>query len=198
VSSMLGCFSKVGWTGLPRLRIASAGRRLAMLRLPPPAPALFPMPERGSLRHKLKYAGKDYVAGPLGRLLAEKMRESPELRVSEGIVPVPLHFWRERKRGYNQSELLAVSLGNLTGLPVERRALKKIRPTRSQTELSREERIENVAGAFAVRRPETVRGRTLVLVDDVCTTGATLDACASALKEAGAKRVLALTVARQI
>jgi ComF family protein len=138
------------------------------------------------------------VAGPLGRLLAEKMRESPELRVSEGIVPVPLHFWRERKRGYNQSELLAVSLGNLTGLPVERRALKKIRPTRSQTELSREERIENVAGAFAVRRPETVRGRTLVLVDDVCTTGATLDACASALKEAGAKRVLALTVARQI
>jgi ComF family protein len=116
------------------------------------------------------------------------------------IAPVPLHRWRLLARRYNQSALLANQLGRLTGVPVVPDLLVRRRNTPSQGHLSRAGRSRNVAGAFAVppRRAWRVRGRSVVLVDDVLTTGATVAACARVLKRAGARRVDVLTLARVV
>ncbi|MEO7333617.1 MAG: phosphoribosyltransferase family protein [Gemmatimonadota bacterium] len=108
-------------------------------------------------------------------------------------MPVPLAPKRLATRGYNQAERLAAALGRLTGLEVVDAALARRRETPTQTALTPEGRRANMAGAFA---GEGVRGRTVVLVDDVLTTGATLGACAEALRVAGAARVDAVTFAR--
>jgi ComF family protein len=119
------------------------------------------------------------------------------------IVPVPLHPSRRRERGFNQSELLAAGLvralakRNTGSAPIiEKSCLCRKRATTPQTGLSVSARRENLRGAFAVAKPEEIRGRVIVLVDDVMTTGATLSACARSLKRAGAAKVIALTLAR--
>jgi ComF family protein len=155
----------------------------------------------GSLRAcllGLKYHGRDDLAAPLAGLLLRTYRDSPSLGPVDAALPVPMGFWRRHARGYNQAEELAAPFCRAAGLPLLRGALVRRRTTRSQTALDREQRWENVRGAFRVARPQDVRGRRLLLIDDVCTTGATLEACAEALKEAGAKRVYGLTVARQV
>lgn len=111
----------------------------------------------------------------------------------DAMVPVPLHRTREKQRGYNQAERLSAALSARVGVPVLD-AIARDRSTKTQTRLDRERRAENVRGAFSVCAP--VAGLTLLLVDDVLTTGATALACAQALKEAGAARVLLLTAAR--
>jgi len=115
---------------------------------------------------------------------------------AELLVPVPLHYWRKLRRGYNQSEKLSESLAELSGKELARDVLVRIRRTKSQTRLTPEERKLNVAGAFRVNNPRRIQNRIVLLVDDVMTTGATLGACALTLKTAGAKRVLAYTFAR--
>lgn len=112
------------------------------------------------------------------------------------IIPVPLHPSRERMRGFNQARLIAYVLGEKLELSVRRDILKKIKKTRPQMELPREERLKNILEAFAVSDTAAVRNQTCILVDDVKTTGATLESATRALKRAGAKRVWALTVAR--
>ena len=119
------------------------------------------------------------------------------------IVPVPLHLSRRRERGFNQSELLAAGLVRALGKQrggaapqVAKACLRRTRATPPQTGLSVASRRENLRGAFEVVKPDAVRGRVIVLVDDVMTTGATLSACARALKRAGAARVMGLTLAR--
>jgi ComF family protein len=111
------------------------------------------------------------------------------------LVPVPLHWRRRRHRGFNQSQLLAQSLAKLAGLSVSPNALCRVRNTASQQELTREERAKNIQGAFEASA-ELVGERTIILLDDVCTTGATLLECAKTLTAAGASRVYALTLAR--
>jgi ComF family protein len=111
------------------------------------------------------------------------------------IVPVPLHPRRLRERGYNQATLLAQVLGRRMERPVRAKAVERVRNTRSQMRLDAAERRSNVAGAFR-SLDDRVSGRRILLIDDVCTTGATLDACAKALQEAGATWVHALTLAR--
>jgi len=111
------------------------------------------------------------------------------------IVPVPLYASRLRERGYNQSELLARWVSSESQTPLVVGSLVRRRPTRSQTKLSVSEREENVKDAFGVRRPHELGGRTVILVDDVFTTGATLDACSRKLLEAGAVQVRVLTAA---
>jgi len=150
-------------------------------------------PHTGALRgivHALKYERRRSLAAPLGRLMHEAGAEV--IAGCTAAVPVPLHRARRRARGFNQADDLARHLG----LPVVR-ALRRVRPTRTQTTLPAGARHDNVAGAFTVtRRVAGLRGTVVLLVDDVRTTGATLDACAVALKQAGVREVRALTAAR--
>lgn len=137
--------------------------------------------------HALKYERRRSIAPRLSALMAEHGTEV--LRDAHIVIPVPLHARRQRQRGFNQAEDLARGLG----LPMVR-ALARVRVTRPQVDLPAEQRRENVRDAFqALGR---VDGHVIVLVDDVATTGATLDACARVLKNAGARDVRALTAAR--
>jgi ComF family protein len=113
----------------------------------------------------------------------------------DALVPVPLHRLRRRERGYNQAEELAVRLGKSTGLPVWN-VLRRVKKTRTQANLRRSERLRNQLRAFEFKGRFDVRGRRLLIIDDVFTTGATINACAQVLHHAGAVRLDALTVAR--
>jgi competence protein ComFC len=137
---------------------------------------------------------------PLGAWFAERLaeivlRESGKL-AADVVVPVPLHRDRERERGYNQAGLISKPLARRLGLPHKAVLLMRTRPRPNKQVLSLEERWESVRGAFATRPGSQVDKKRVLLVDDVMTTGATLDACARALLESGAKSVLGLTVAR--
>jgi ComF family protein len=144
----------------------------------------------------LKYNGVRPLARPLGQWLAILLHEHPELADVDALVPVPLHPRRQRARGYNQAELLATELCRWVQLPVERSCLRRVKDTPSQTGLTPAQRAENVRGAFACgAKLDSAR---ILLLDDVCTTGATLNACARVLKRAGATRVTAATVARVV
>jgi ComF family protein len=148
----------------------------------------------GALRdivHALKYGHRRSIAGPLARLMREHAAE-----LLDGVdvaVPVPLHRARRRARGFNQAE----ELGRHMGVPA-RRVLRRTRATPSQTDLPAAQRHANVRGAFAMRRRADVKGLVVLMVDDVSTTGATLEACARTLRSAGAREVRALTAARVV
>jgi ComF family protein len=128
--------------------------------------------------------------------LAEIVRRESEFLAADLVVPVPLHRQRERERGYNQADLIARPLAKRLKLPYKAVLLMRTRPRPNKQVLSVEERWESVRGAFATRPGSQVDNRRVLLVDDVLTTGATLDACARALRSAGAKSVVGLTVAR--
>lgn len=142
----------------------------------------------------LKYGDRHDGLVCFGRLLA---RAGADVLRPEGtlLVPVPLHRNRLRQRKYNQAGLLAEAVSQETGVPLDHRLLRRIRPTATQKGASAEARARRVAGAFAATRPAPA-DRPLVLVDDVLTTGATLLACARALRRAGAQTVAALVLAR--
>ena len=144
--------------------------------------------------HRLKYSGLRALAPELGGLLTQYLESHP-LPV-EMIVPVPLHARRLRSRGYNQAALLARELGKRSGLPVNTGLLIRTINTPQQVGTAdREQRRSNVSGSFqCVGRAD---GLSVLLVDDVATTGSTLSACASALKDAGAAKVWGLTLARE-
>ena len=147
----------------------------------------------------LKY--KDYaVLGPeLAGFLYDSLRDDAEIwRDADVLLPVPLHPKRERERGFNQSLIIARELGGKTGIPVDKGCLVKIRNAPPQTSLEAKARAGNVRGAFRVKKPARIAGKTVVLVDDVCTTGSTLRACGEALLEAGVKEVRAVTLARTL
>jgi len=146
--------------------------------------------------HQLKYRNLRTLAAPLAQLLNDYLITSPV--PGEVLVPVPLHRKRLRERGYNQSSLLARELGKLTSLPVVDDCLIRQRHAPPQTRTSTvDERQSNVADAFACG-DQRLRDRQVLLIDDVSTSGATLDACAIALKAAGATSVWGLVLAREI
>ena len=140
--------------------------------------------------HELKYAQRSHLAGSLGALLASFAQNWIGGLKGYLIMPVPLHPRRLRARGFNQSLLLARGVASKTGAELDFLSLRRRKFTRPQTELSSEERKRNVRKAFEVVNPEAVKGRTILLVDDVATTGSTLNECAKALKRAGADSVL--------
>ncbi len=148
-----------------------------------------------TLLHELKYHGRRKVAARLAEALLASPGVVSVVEPGVVLVPVPLHPRRRRERGYNQSELLAQELARRTGLEVAAPALVRRKDTAPQTGLGAAGRRANVAGAFAVRKRARIVGRTVVLVDDVFTTGATARACAHALREAGARSVRLLTAA---
>ena len=145
--------------------------------------------------HQFKYNNLRDLAGPLVAFMADCLK-STDL-AGDALVPVPLHKARLRERGYNQSELLALNIHRVTGLPVFIDALRKVKPTPPQADsASVEERRLAVVDAF--RCYNNFKGRRVILIDDVATSGATLSACAVALAAAGAGEVRALTLAREI
>jgi ComF family protein len=152
----------------------------------------------GTLReviHALKYSGRLSLAMPLADQMRHRGRDV--IADVDCVVPVPLHWRREYRRGFNQAHEIARYLG-----PPVVKALRRRRATRAQVELPADRRRANVAGAFAIRktafRDPAIRGKTVLLVDDVSTTGATLEACAHVLRERGASAVCALTAARVV
>jgi len=146
--------------------------------------------------HELKYAQRSHLADSLGFLLASFAQTWIGEMQGVLVMPVPLHPRRLRSRGFNQSLLLARAVVSKTGADLDFLSLRRIRFTKPQTELSSEERKRNVRKAFEVVQPQAVKGRTVLLVDDVATTGSTLNECTKALKRAGADSVLCLVLAR--
>jgi ComF family protein len=140
-----------------------------------------------------KYRGKVSLAGPLARLMIDRL---PALDSINLIMAVPLHAGRLREREFNQSLLLADRIGRHLGMPVSCADLIRIMPSPAQTALSRKDRLKNLRGAFAVPRPESIAGKRILLVDDVFTTGATVNECAKTLRKAGSGDVFALTLGR--
>lgn len=139
----------------------------------------------------LKFRRLEYLGPQLGRRLASAV--APDLPPVDAVVPVPLHWWRHLRRGYNQAELVARAVADTLDVPCHR-WLSRPRPTPAQSGLSRERRRRNLRGAFRCRYG--VEGRRLLLVDDVVTTGATLEAAAACLQRAGARASIALAAAR--
>jgi ComF family protein len=161
--------------------------------------AVAPFLSRGVVRefiHRLKYDRETFLRRPLAAWLAEALTDERLARQPfDLIVPVPLHAARLRERSFNQAALLAALLSEHCGVPTLE-CLRRIRYTSTQTRLDRHERTENLRGAFRVRDPAALQGSHLLLVDDVFTTGATVDECARVLRLAGAASVRVATVAR--
>ena len=210
----LTCWSKLVFLGEPCCAVCGlpfeyaqgAGARCGACLADPPAfewmraaVAYGEIPRTVAL--KLKYGGRPGVAETMARLM---QRHLPAER-SEGdgepvLAPVPLHRWRIWKRGYNQAALIAELLARRAGVPACLDLLERPKSTPPLKAMNPRQRRETVRGAFRIaeRHRETVRGRTVVLVDDVFTSGATVDACARVLKRAGAHRVEVLCWARVV
>jgi ComF family protein len=160
------------------------------------AVSLYQEPLRGCI-HGLKYDGNTRLAEPLGLLLAQAYTRYG-MR-ADMLIPVPLHSERQQQRGYNHAALLAEVCSAQLGVPLNNGALVRQRATVAQVDLHPRERYQNVAGAFAcafVPASGVIKGRSIVIIDDVSTTGATLEACAAPLFAAGVKEVWGLVLAR--
>lgn len=147
-----------------------------------------------SLVKSLKFRSETGLVKPLAGLMAERLRDTDFFGGIDAVAPVSLHVKRRRKRGFDQAELLAREVADITGLAFWGDVLSRIRETPSQAMLRRKERLTNVQGAFAAQR--SLDNMNILLVDDVMTTGATVTECSRACREAGAKGVFALAFAR--
>lgn len=144
--------------------------------------------------HDMKFHSRPRTARTLACLIWEEMSKHTVIPDVDLIVPVPMHWRRRISRGYNQSAEIGKTLGRIMKIPVKN-ALAKIRHTKPQSLSTREERLKNLENSIIVRYPTAVRGLSVLLADDVVTTGATLSTCAGALKEAGAEWVFAVVIA---
>jgi len=142
--------------------------------------------------HRFKYNGKTSIAKPLGSIMADRLPPNNY----DIIVPVPLHKKRLKHRGFNQSLLLARKISKRHKIPIDYLNLIRERLTEPQIKLKGKERLKNVKGAFAVRDKSVFKNKNVLIIDDVYTTGATINECARVLKKAGVKGVYALTLAR--
>lgn len=148
------------------------------------------------LIHKFKYGRQPYLARILARFLNIAFQSNECFAKVDTIVPVPCHWSRRFGRGYDHVQLLAKEFSAVSGLPFNDKLLKKNRRTLPQAKLSRERRLQNLTDAFSVSAITMVQGKSIVLIDDVCTTGATLSACAKTLLSCGADSVVGLSAAR--
>lgn len=146
-------------------------------------------PELTTVVHGFKYRHMRRHIAFLGAYLRYRPDLQDHIRGFDALLPVPLHAVRRRERGYNQAEEIATSMGRMTGVPVLAKELRRIRETGTQTALGRDGRQRNLGGAFACPSPERLRGKRILLVDDVYTTGATAAACAEALRKAGCAEI---------
>lgn len=149
------------------------------------------------LLHQLKYKGNQPLGIDLGKLAGWYLRNSSVAK-ADAIVPVPLHPEKQRTRGYNQSVLIAQGIGTTFGIPVWADVVVRRRPTSTQTRLGRYERWENVEDVFEVIKPNKIVAKHLLLIDDVLTTGATLEACGHALLAVEGVRLSVVTLAKAV
>ena len=145
------------------------------------------------LLHALKYKGQSEVGVVMGFMFGQEMLENGILPDADLIISVPLHKKRLKSRGYNQSDKLAEGFSKATNIPWSGKALQRTKYTQTQTGKTRNERWENVRGVFTVN--EDVRDKSIIIMDDVLTTGATLEACIEILKDAGCERFYIVTIA---
>jgi ComF family protein len=201
-----GCWSQMEWlgnAGCDRCGLPLAGTEIELcgrcLADPPrldrmrAAVAYDELPRTIAL--KLKYGRKVALARVMARYMAALRGDWADDAV---LMPVPLHRWRLWGRGFNQSALVASELGRLWGLPVESGLLQRTRRTRPLKGLNHNQRRKAVAGAFKARAGESLNGRTVILVDDVLTSGSTAEACARALRRAGVGRIELICWARVV
>lgn len=149
------------------------------------------------LIYKLKYQGLSILAKPIAQIYYKKLALSNIDLNSYLFIPVPLHPKRSRRRGFNQSELICRELGKIAGIK-SKDILQRTTDTPSQTQFKKRQREINVKNAFRVKSKETIRGRAVFLVDDISTTGSTLNECAKVLKKKGAKEVYGIVLAKNI
>lgn len=150
------------------------------------------------LIHSFKYRNKTHLRRPLALLALEKVSEFIRSRRSDLIMPVPLHRKKLSSRGFNQAVLLGEIISQRLEMPLDRHNLRRIRWTEPQVNLAAGDRRANVKDAFAIHEAELVKGFRVLLVDDVLTTGSTVDECGRVLKAAGAMDVAVITVARAL
>ncbi|NQU03999.1 MAG: ComF family protein [Syntrophaceae bacterium] len=146
--------------------------------------------------HLFKYNGKIAMGEILGEMMAQYDYDSLDIRDYSLLMPVPLHTLRLKKRGFNQALILARHIAHKFSLPLDFTTLKRSVDTKPQVNLGRSERVKNIKGAFEVAHEEKIRGKKILLVDDVYTTGSTVRECARVLIEKGAKEVSVFTLAR--
>jgi ComF family protein len=149
------------------------------------------------LMHALKYQHKAQIGVMLGEWYGHELKDSPFAKV-DYIIPVPLHFKRFHERGYNQSEMIAKGLSNILGIPYYSDILIRSEYTETQTKKSRSERFDNVKDAFQIEKSNLIEGKHILLIDDILTTGATLEACAFRVLEIPNTKVSILTIAMAV
>ncbi len=146
------------------------------------------------LMHQLKYRGNKELGLYLGRMMGYALHDSNRFRYVDALIPLPLHPAKERKRGYNQAALLCQGIAEVMDKPVWKDVVIRTTHTESQTKKTRVERWLNIEGRFELAKPEVIAGRHLLLIDDVVTTGATLEACGTILLAAPDTRVSVATL----
>ena len=165
------------------------------------ATALFYFQKGGNVQnliHQFKYKGKKDIGNYLGQMLAGKLKDNPIWQPVDIIVPVPMHRKKKHKRGFNQSEVIAGGMKEILRKPLTANNLVKIDKTETQTRKTRFKRWENVESVFHVKNPEAFRGKNILIVDDVVTTGSTLEACCQKIKEIRGTRIWVATLAMSV
>ncbi len=148
-----------------------------------------------SIVHAIKYQGNIHLAKQFGHILGNELRTSGRFADIDYIVPVPLHWWRRLRRGYNQSQLICEAMSEVMGTPVSSRNLYRRKYTSSQTRKNRADRLDNMRGVFAVRRPQQFENKHILLIDDILTTGSTTEGCYQALSPIAGLRISVATLA---
>ena len=192
------CLSKIAWTHNALHPDNDTEIRLTG-RIPVVAAASLLQFNKGnvtqSIVHQIKYHGNTQLAHQFGLLLGEELKASHRFDDIDIVAPVPLHWWRRMRRGYNQSQLIASEVAKVLQCPLSTHNLYRRRHTPSQTHKNRQQRIDNMASAFSVRHPKQFEGKHLLLIDDVLTTGATTEACYHALESIPNLRISVATLA---
>jgi len=192
------CMIEINRTGF-HLKRDNAVERLFWGRCIIEKGAAFSVYNRGSrirkLIHLMKYRGRKEIGFALGRIYGSYLHDSSFMDGIDILVAVPLHPDRLKKRGYNQSEYIARGISEVTGVPVAEKVLYRVSATNTQTRRGRFERWENVEGLFAVVDEKQIEDKHVLIVDDVITTGSTLEACANALQKGGKTRVSVVSLA---
>ncbi len=192
------CLTRLPETGFERVN-GNLVEKVFYGRLPVQAATAFLYFSKNALvqrlLHQLKYGGSPEIGEYLGSLLGTRLQQSNRFAHAEALVPVPLNEQRQKKRGYNQAEAICRGIATATGIPVITGALKRVKPSETQTRKTRTERWQNMKEIFSLENPEQLQGKNILLVDDVVTTGATLEACGRELLRAGHLNIACLAYA---